>query len=360
MLLYESDSAEALESAAADFIPHLKISQALTVCEAVLSGMLAAGFGIDTVSVYLGIAQAEILEHVGRLGLSIPPPKVLRKAGKNAWTTKDIQHLIGLWLAGVDVASIAASVGRKRGSVYYKKRRLGLPARDRRGLHALPIEECQKTELPWKLGLFKGHVPPAVECEPAVPLVVECGPPVPDEIQVVPEETPSPVVDEPEGVSCDQPASRSVIVCTPGRVAKVKKPVEPKLGPHRRVWSEARDNRLIDLAFANLQPVFIAKVISDEFKCETSHTAAASRISRLEIKRDKKALLAECDLADVPRRAEETRRALNAERRVCKKLNRAFFIYDRQGRHRLYCREYTHGKKFSAARSDDSAMAAYC
>jgi hypothetical protein len=351
MLLYESESAEALESAAAEFIPHQKISQALSVFEVVITGMLAVGLGIDAVSLYLGIAQAEILDHVGRLGLSIPPPKALRKAGKNAWTTKDIQQLIGLWLAGVDVASIAASVGRKRGSIYYKKRRLGLPARDRRRLHSLPIEDCRKADLPWKLGLL---------LEAAPSLVVASFPPGSDEIQNTPEEPTGPVVEEREDVPCDQPASRSVIVCTPGRVAKVKKPVEPKIGPHRRVWSEARDNRLIDLAFANLQPVFIAKVISDEFKCETSHTAAASRISRLEIKRDIKALLAECDLADVPRRAEEMRRALNAERRVCKKLDRVFFIYDRQGRHRLYCREYTHGKKFSAARSDDSAMAAYC
>lgn len=348
-MLWESESAEALESAPADFIPQLKLSQALALLESVVSGMFAAGLGIDAVSLYLGIAQAEILEHVGRLGLSIPPPKAFRKTGKRGWTTNEIQQLIGLWLAGVDVASIAASVGRTRGSIYYKKRRLGLPSRVRRGLHPLSTEECSKTGLPWKLGLTKPPAPPSDLYEPALP----------EQIVTIPDAPTAPAVNEPGEAASEQAASNALIVYSPRRLARVKKPLAPKIGPHRRLWSEDRDNRLIDLAFANLQPVFIAKVLSDEFKCETSPSAAAVRISRLEIKRDKNALLGVCDLADVPRRAEEMRRALNAERRVCKKLDRVFFIYERWERNRLYCREYAYGRKFMGARSDDNAIAAY-
>lgn len=100
-----------------------------------LAGMVEAGLGIPALCLYLSLAEPELLARVARLDLAVPHNRPMRRAGgRNPWTAAEIRHLIQLWGEGIHVARIAEALGRSRGGIYAKKRRLGLPARDRKSL----------------------------------------------------------------------------------------------------------------------------------------------------------------------------------------------------------------------------------
>jgi hypothetical protein len=112
----------------------------------VLAGMIAAGLSVDAIALYLDISPAALFNRAESLGLTRPHDRPMRRAGgKNSWTPEDSRQLIALWMAGVRVRSIAAALGRSMSAIYGRRRRLGLPPRDRRALHDRSIYECLAT-----------------------------------------------------------------------------------------------------------------------------------------------------------------------------------------------------------------------
>lgn len=100
-----------------------------------LTGMVEAGFGIPALCLYLTLSEPELLARVVALGLPTPHDRPIRRAGgRNPWTEAEIRQLIEWWGDGIRVSRIAEALGRSKSGIYAKKRRLGLPARDRKGL----------------------------------------------------------------------------------------------------------------------------------------------------------------------------------------------------------------------------------
>jgi hypothetical protein len=117
----------------------------VTAGDSVLAGMIAAGLSVDAIALYLDISPAALFNRAESLGLTRPHDRPMRRAGgKNSWTPEDSRQLIALWMAGVRVRSIAA-LGRSMSAIYGRRRRLGLPPRDRRALHDRSIDECLAT-----------------------------------------------------------------------------------------------------------------------------------------------------------------------------------------------------------------------
>ena len=118
----------------------------VTAGDSVLTGMIAAGLSVDAIALYLDISPAALFDRAESLGLTRPHDRPMRRAGgKNSWTPEGLRQLIALWMAGVRVRSIAAPLGRSRSAIYGRRRRLGLPPRDRRALHDRSIDECLAT-----------------------------------------------------------------------------------------------------------------------------------------------------------------------------------------------------------------------
>jgi len=118
----------------------------VTAGDSVLAGMIAAGLSVDAIGLYLDISPAALFDRAESLGLTRPHDRPMRRGGgKNSWTPEDSRQLIALWMAGVRVRSIAAALGRSRSAIYGRRRRLGLPPRDRRALHDRSIDECLAT-----------------------------------------------------------------------------------------------------------------------------------------------------------------------------------------------------------------------
>lgn len=378
-MLYEPEIAE-VQRPPPDLISQFTVTRTLSVLETVIAGLLSAGFGVDGISLALGLASTGVLECISRASLELPPAKSIRKSrGKNLWHPDDIQQLVALWLAGINAESIAVALRRSRSSVYYKKRRLGLPTRSRRGLRALSPEECARVELPWKRAVPEAEPAPGSTgpAEPpqhiqqqqapdpvSTPVSVQYNEPAapdPDPITASPEAPAAPLDDVDINVAAPpvQPVASPLVVYKPNPVVKFKNPAAPKTQPGRRTWTVERDERVAELGFANLHPDLIAEIISREFESDTSPGAVICRLSRLEVKRSGKkkiAYITSCDLADVPRLAAERRKALGAKARMCIKLNRLFFTYP--GDFRQKCREYMKAKKYAEARSIDDAIEA--
>jgi len=101
----------------------------------VLEGMIRAGLGIQAICLYLTVSAPELDAWVRRLHL--PPPQdvpLRRPAPRRGWTAAEVRQLVDWWGQGIRVGWIAEALGRSKSGIYTKKRRLGLPARDRKSL----------------------------------------------------------------------------------------------------------------------------------------------------------------------------------------------------------------------------------
>ncbi len=99
-------------------------------------GMMARGHGIDALCVVLSIARDALLDLIVELDLPTPGDQPFRKAGgKYAWRPDEYPVLMRGWVENWSAAAIAHRLGRSRGGIWSKARRLGLPGRDRRSLH---------------------------------------------------------------------------------------------------------------------------------------------------------------------------------------------------------------------------------
>lgn len=154
------------------------IAGAISPFDLVLAGMVAAGLGIEAICLYLGTAQTVLLERLATIGLATPHDRPLRcSGGKNPWTAQETARFVRWWVEGVQVACIADALGRSRGSVYGKRSRLGLPARNRKRLVSRAAAELLAAQQP------DGHAahqaaappeePPSPEARPEVGAVSE-------------------------------------------------------------------------------------------------------------------------------------------------------------------------------------------
>jgi hypothetical protein len=101
-----------------------------------LGGMLAQGHGIEALCLFLTLTRDALFELLVEVGLPTPHDRPLRRSGGvRAWKDVDFPILLKGWLDNWSAACIGHHLGRSRGSIWYKARRLGLPTRERRLLH---------------------------------------------------------------------------------------------------------------------------------------------------------------------------------------------------------------------------------
>jgi hypothetical protein len=149
----------------------------VTAGDSVLAGMIAAGLSVDAIGLYLDISPAALFDRAESLGLTRPHDRPMRRAGgKNSWTPEDSRQLIALWMAGVRVRSVAAALGRSMSAIYGRRRRLGLPPRDRRALHDRSIDECLATP-PLRARPAVGEADHWPDVRPAPPNSAQSAPP---------------------------------------------------------------------------------------------------------------------------------------------------------------------------------------
>ena len=100
-----------------------------------LAGMMARGHGLDAICFFLTLGASVVLDLVIECGLSRPSDRPLRRCGgARSWTEADYTLLLEGWVGLWTAACIADRLGRSRGAIWAKARRLGLPKRDRRSL----------------------------------------------------------------------------------------------------------------------------------------------------------------------------------------------------------------------------------
>lgn len=152
------------------------VAAAVTPLDYVLAGMVAVGLGTEAISLYLGLARTALCERLVELSLPTPHDRPLRRAGgRNPWTNEDVRQLIAWWVAGIHVRSIAEGLGRSRGAIYAKRRRLGLPDRERerlvyRSLFELAAFSWEAGTVPCAEGLAPIQYGVGASAEPLLPL----------------------------------------------------------------------------------------------------------------------------------------------------------------------------------------------
>ena len=131
-----------------------------------IAGMISHGLGIEAICFILTLAREALLDLVVDQGLPTPHDRPMRAgSGARAWRQADYALLVTGWLQNWQAAGIAETIGRSKGSVWAKARRLGFQRRSRRGLIwpvDLPHPAPQET---WPSDLPSGHTPPAA-CPP--------------------------------------------------------------------------------------------------------------------------------------------------------------------------------------------------
>ncbi len=101
-----------------------------------LVGMMARGHGLQALCLFLSMTRDALLDLIVECDLKTPPDHPLRKSGgKYAWREADFPILLKGWLENWSAACIAQQLKRSRPGIWTKARRLGLPRRERRGLH---------------------------------------------------------------------------------------------------------------------------------------------------------------------------------------------------------------------------------
>ncbi|CAN2536429.1 hypothetical+protein [Methylocapsa aurea] len=107
------------------------LGRELASAEGLIEGMLRAGLGVDAIAAYLGSARTTILDEISDRGIPIGLDQLEKpfRPRKNAWSLTDHTLFIVGWTCGVHVPALAEFLGRSAGSLYGKRRRIGLPTR---------------------------------------------------------------------------------------------------------------------------------------------------------------------------------------------------------------------------------------
>ncbi|MBG0808132.1 hypothetical protein IY145_01715 [Methylosinus sp. H3A] len=107
------------------------LGRELASAEGLIEGMLRAGLGVDAIAAYLGSTRTTILDEISDRGIPIGLDQLEKpfRPRKNAWSLMDHTLFIVGWTCGVHVPALAEFLGRSAGSLYGKRRRIGLPTR---------------------------------------------------------------------------------------------------------------------------------------------------------------------------------------------------------------------------------------
>ena len=226
----------------------------------------AAGHSVAALSLYLGLKESEVRERVAALKLPAAAEKPLRRpVSANPWSVEEVRRLIALWLDNVSVTSIAGALGRTPSSIRGKRRWLGLGVRVRTDLADRPVAQCRATALPWKPTL---NIKPIL-CRLWAPKI----------------------------------GKGAAVAARPEAVPEVR-------------WELGRDaqkdDRFSTLGFAGLSAAAIAKRMLMEFGVYMTEGAVNSRMTRLQIARDRFDIIDVFDEAAVQRRAAEAKRRVGA------------------------------------------------
>lgn len=278
------------------------------VLDRLIVAMAAAGRSVAELSLYLGLDEPEIRNRVMALELPAALEKALRRpVSANPWSVEEVRRLITLWLDNVSIKSIAGALGRTPSSIRGKRRWLGLGARVRKELADRPIAQCRATALPWKPTL---DIKPIL-CRLWAPRIGK------------------------EAVAVARPETVSGVRWELGRDAQ-------------------KDDRFSTLGFAGLSAAVIAKRMLMEFGVYLTEGAVNSRMTRLQIARDRFDIIDVFDEEAVQRRAAEAKRRVGATLRQCAELHRSFWWRRALCGNRTTCREFETSKRYAPRRAERS------
>ena len=278
------------------------------VVDRLVIAMAGAGHSVAALSLYLGLKESEVRERVAALDLPAAAEKPLRRpVSANPWSVEEVRRLIALWLDNVSVTSIAGALGRTPSSIRGKRRWLGLGVRVRKELADRPVAQCRATALPWKPTL---NIKPIL-CRLWAPRI----------------------------------GKGAAAVARPEAVSEVR-------------WELGRDaqkdDRFSTLGFAGLSAAAIAKRMLMEFGVYLTEGAVNSRMTRLQIARDRFDIIDVFDEEAVQRRAAEAKRRVGATLRQCAELHRSFWWRRALCGNRTTCREFETSKRYAPRRAERS------
>jgi hypothetical protein len=278
------------------------------VLDRLVVAMAGAGHSVAALSLYLGLKESEVRERVAALDLPAAPEKLLRRpVSANPWSVEEVRRLIALWLDNVSVTSIAGALGRTPSSIRGKRRWLGLGVRARKELADRTVSQCRAIPLPWK---------PALNIKP---------------------------------ILCRLWAPRIGKEATAGARADAVPEVQWELGRDAE-----KDDRFSTLGFAGLSAAAIAKRMLMEFGVYLTEGAVNSRMTRLQIARDRFDIIEAFDEEAVQRRAADAKRRVGATLRQCAELQRSFWWRRALGGSRTTCREFERSKRYAPRRAERS------
>ena len=278
------------------------------VVDRLLIAMAGAGHSVAALSLYLGLKESEVRERVAALDLQAAAEKPLRRpVSANPWSVEEVRRLIALWLDNVSVTSIAGALGRTPSSIRGKRCWLGLGVRARKDLVDRTVARCRATKLPWK---------PTLDIKPILCRLW------------------APRVGKGAGAA-GRPAAVSEVKWELGRDAQ-------------------KDDRFSTLGFAGLSAAVIAKRMLMEFGVYLTEGAVNSRMTRLQIARDRFDIIDVFDEEAVQRRAAEAKRRVGATLRQCAELHRSFWWCRELCGNRTTCREFETAKRYAPRRAERS------
>src|SRR5277367_311516 len=278
------------------------------ILDRLAAAMTGAGRCVAELSLYLGLDEPEIRNRVAALELPGAPEKPLRRlVSANPWSVEEVRRLITLWLDNVSVTSIAGALGRTPSSIRGKRRWLGLGARVRSELADRPIAQCRATALPWR---------PTLDIKP---------------------------------ILCRLWAPRIGEEAAAFARADAVPEVQWELGRDAQ-----KDDRFSTLGFAGLSAAAIAKRMLMEFGVYLTEGAVNSRMTRLQIARDRFDIIEVFDEEAVRRRAAEAKRRVGATLRQCAELHRSFWWRRELCGSRTTCREFKTSKRYASRRAERS------
>ena len=127
-------------------------------------------------------------------------------------------------------------------------------------------------------------------------------------------------------------------------------PIESK--GRDRFWNETTEMRCAMLALAGLNNAAVAKQLTIEFGREVSEGAVRSKVTRLQIVRDRKDMMPEYVAELIEPRANARIKALRWQARRCEELNRLFWYSPTLGGTRSTCREFNKSQRFNKRRQE--------
>ena len=140
-------------SATTSIRPRRRVSKAAsaqtTLFDLFARVLVARGHGLSALSFFFATTIERVLSEAIRLGLPTPHNRPLRVNRRpDAWTPEQIQQLMLLWPTNLYASCIAERIGRSAGSVRYKAKWLGLPARARGDLRRTIAGDGQLPSVP--------------------------------------------------------------------------------------------------------------------------------------------------------------------------------------------------------------------